>query len=194
MAVQCIECFHLAVVLANLLQLLLPRPPAASSAVEWAPVTHLSVSHRLLWSFQLQNVSHLFIIFINPHYYFPSPFPNSKNTIVYNELVDLIIPLLIICNKFHAILKGFTIHFLHQLLITDHSLYLFIIGQKGRGQKEGERHQCAWETSIRCFLHTPNQEPGPKARHVPSLGMDLLACGTMPDPLSHTSQGQNTIF
>ena len=37
--------------------------------------------------------------------------------------------------------------------------YLFIFRGKGReGEREGEKHQCAGETSICCLLHTPNQD------------------------------------
>ena len=42
--------------------------------------------------------------------------------------------------------------------------YLFIFTERGR---EGEKHQCARDTSTGCLSHTPNWVPGPKPRHMP---------------------------
>ena len=47
--------------------------------------------------------------------------------------------------------------------------YLFIFRKRRReGEREGEKHQCARETSISCLLHAPNWGPGLQPRHVPS--------------------------
>ena len=36
-----------------------------------------------------------------------------------------------------------------------------------RGEREGETYQCVRDTSIGCFSHAPNWEPGLQPRHVP---------------------------
>ena len=46
--------------------------------------------------------------------------------------------------------------------------YLFIFREWGKeGEREGEKHPCARQTSTYCFLHTPNQGPGLQPRYVP---------------------------
>ena len=62
-------------------------------------------------------------------------------------------------------------------------IYLFFIyfkedfiyfERKGReGEREGEKHWCATETSINCLSHSPNRGPGPQPRHVPWLRIKL---------------------
>ena len=47
-------------------------------------------------------------------------------------------------------------------------IYLFILRERGsEGEREGEKHQCAGDTLIGCFLYAPNQELGLQPGHVP---------------------------
>ena len=44
-------------------------------------------------------------------------------------------------------------------------------------EREGEKCQCARDTSIGCLLHTPNWGPGPQPRHVPWPGIKPMTFG-----------------
>ena len=60
--------------------------------------------------------------------------------------------------------------------------YLFTFGERGReGERVEEKHWCVWGAWPGTQPHalTKNQTFG-----------DLLVCGTMPNPLNHTSQGK----
>ena len=53
-------------------------------------------------------------------------------------------------------------------------IYLFIFREMGRqGEREGEKHWCARDTSISCLSHAPNWGPGLQPRHIPWLGIEL---------------------
>ena len=53
--------------------------------------------------------------------------------------------------------------------------YLFIFREQGRERgREGEKHQYVRETSTGCLLHMPQLGTGPKPRHVPWLGTELV--------------------
>ena len=44
----------------------------------------------------------------------------------------------------------------------------YLVLETGRqGEREGEKHQCAKETSISCLVQVPIWGPGPQPRHVP---------------------------
>ena len=52
--------------------------------------------------------------------------------------------------------------------------YLFIYREKRRKrEREEEKHRCVGDTSIDCLLHAPSWGPGPQARHVSWLGIEL---------------------
>ena len=56
--------------------------------------------------------------------------------------------------------------FIHPLLIFLKILFTF--REKGRkGESEGEKHQCARDTSTGCLSHAPKWGPGLQPRHVP---------------------------
>ena len=51
--------------------------------------------------------------------------------------------------------------------------FIYLFSERGEEkEKEGEKHQCARETSISCLSYTPNQGPNQQSRHVPWLGME----------------------
>ena len=67
--------------------------------------------------------------------------------------------------------------------------FIYIFREKG---KEEERSQFSGlRTQSIGFLHTPNWGPGLQLGHILASNWtgDLLLCGVIPNPLSHTSQG-----
>ena len=54
--------------------------------------------------------------------------------------------------------------FAHEEAKTDKfkRFYLFIFQREGKGEREGEKYQCARETLIGCLSHAPNL--GPKSQ------------------------------
>ena len=54
------------------------------------------------------------------------------------------------------------------IIILKRFTYLFSFRERGReGEREGEKHRCARDTSISCLSHAPDWDPGPQPRHVP---------------------------
>ena len=65
------------------------------------------------------------------------------------------------------------------------------------GKKEGEKYQCEREASNGCLSHVPGpgMEPTTQAHALTrKWTRDLLLWGTMPNQLSHTSQGLISIL
>ena len=59
------------------------------------------------------------------------------------------------------------------LLLFFFRLYSFIFWERGKeGERQGEKHWCAGETSIGCLSHTPSWGPGLHPRCVPWLGTE----------------------
>ena len=46
-------------------------------------------------------------------------------------------------------------------------LFIYFLERQGEGERKGEKHQCARDTSISCFSHAPYWGSGPQPRHVP---------------------------
>ena len=69
--------------------------------------------------------------------------------------------------------------------------YLFIIRERGRElEREGEKHRCVTELSIGCLMAQPGTWPTTLACALTrNRTGDLLLCGMMPKPLSHTDWG-----
>ena len=67
--------------------------------------------------------------------------------------------------------------------------------ERGReGVREGEKVQCARETSIDCLWHAPSRGTWPSTQACALTGnwtSDLLVCSMTLIPLSHTSQSNN---
>ena len=54
-----------------------------------------------------------------------------------------------------------------------HQPGLFIFRERERvGERQGEKHWCARDTSIGCLLHTFNWVAGPQLRYMPWLGIE----------------------
>ena len=91
----------------------------------------------------------------------------------------------------NSLVQIFTLPFLKRF-------YLFTFRERGReGAREGEKHQCARETSIGCHSHAASWGPDPQPRHVPWLRIgtgNLSVHRPALIPLSHTSQDYLPIF
>ena len=64
-------------------------------------------------------------------------------------------------------------------------------------EKQRGKHQCERETSMGCLspVPQPGTEPTTQACALTrTLTGDLFVCGTAPNPLSHTDQGNCTLF
>ena len=70
--------------------------------------------------------------------------------------------------------------------------------ERGKGgRKEGEKHQCVRETSISCLSHASQLRTKPTTQACALTGdqtCDLSIFRTMPNQLSHSSQGRNPFF
>ena len=51
-------------------------------------------------------------------------------------------------------------------------IYSFL-ERRREGEREGEQHLCARDTSINCLLHAPNWGPGSQPRYMPWLGITV---------------------
>ena len=103
-------------------------------------------------------------------------------------------PILSMCPLYRIYFQTtmFQLMFLYIYFVRFSVLFLKFLFKRGEGrEKEGEKHQCARDTSIGCLLHAPNWVPGLKPRHVPWLGIETatLLCRQALNPLSHTNEG-----
>ena len=67
--------------------------------------------------------------------------------------------------------------FLNLLFVCIQCIDLFLIFKdtlfiSEKGEREGEEHQCAWETSLGCLSPAHSWWPGPQPRYMPWPGIE----------------------